>query len=33
VLALTGVGILGAITPIGGLAFLAGWTCLAIAAF
>jgi uncharacterized membrane protein YgdD (TMEM256/DUF423 family) len=32
VLALTGVGILGAITPIGGLAFLAGWTCLAIAA-
>jgi uncharacterized membrane protein YgdD (TMEM256/DUF423 family) len=32
VLALTGVGILGAITPIGGLAFLAGWTCLALAA-
>ena len=31
VLALTGVGIFGAITPIGGLAFLAGWACLAIA--
>jgi uncharacterized membrane protein YgdD (TMEM256/DUF423 family) len=33
VLALTGVGIFGAITPIGGLAFLAGWACLAIASF
>jgi uncharacterized membrane protein YgdD (TMEM256/DUF423 family) len=32
-LALTGVTILGAITPIGGLAFLAGWICLAVAAF
>lgn len=31
-LALTGVTTLGAITPIGGLAFLAGWTCLALAA-
>src|SRR5215211_8701483 len=31
-LALTGMTILGAITPIGGLAFLAGWACLAIAA-
>jgi uncharacterized membrane protein YgdD (TMEM256/DUF423 family) len=31
-LALTGITILGAITPIGGLAFLAGWACLAIAA-
>jgi uncharacterized membrane protein YgdD (TMEM256/DUF423 family) len=31
-LAMTGVTILGAITPIGGLAFLAGWACLAIAA-
>jgi len=31
-LALTGVTILGAITPIGGLAFLVGWACLAIAA-
>ena len=32
-LAVTGVTILGAITPIGGVAFLAGWACLAIAAF
>jgi len=31
VLALSGVTILGAITPIGGLAFLAGWACLAFA--
>ena len=31
-LALTGVTMFGAITPIGGLAFLAGWACLAIAA-
>ena len=31
-LALSGVTVLGAITPIGGLAFLAGWACLAIAA-
>jgi uncharacterized membrane protein YgdD (TMEM256/DUF423 family) len=29
-LALTGVSTLGAITPIGGLAFLGGWACLAI---
>jgi uncharacterized membrane protein YgdD (TMEM256/DUF423 family) len=28
-LALTGVRMLGAITPLGGLAFLAGWLCLA----
>jgi uncharacterized membrane protein YgdD (TMEM256/DUF423 family) len=28
-LALTGTGILGAITPIGGLGFLIGWACLA----
>jgi uncharacterized membrane protein YgdD (TMEM256/DUF423 family) len=32
VLALTGVTWLGAITPLGGLAFLAGWACLALAA-
>lgn len=32
-LAFTGVTVLGAITPLGGLAFLAGWVCLAIAAF
>src|SRR3954467_13752491 len=31
-LALTGVTILGAITPLGGLAFLVGWACLAVAA-
>ena len=31
-LALTGMTILGAITPLGGLAFLAGWACLAFAA-
>lgn len=29
-LALSGVGILGAVTPVGGLLFLAGWGCLAI---
>lgn len=33
VLALTGVRWLGAITPLGGLAFLIGWLLLAIAAF
>ena len=32
-LALTGVSGLGAITPLGGLAFLVGWVCLALAAF
>ncbi len=31
-LALSGVTMFGAITPIGGLAFLAGWACLALAA-
>lgn len=31
-LALTGVTTLGAITPVGGLAFLAGWACLIAAA-
>jgi uncharacterized membrane protein YgdD (TMEM256/DUF423 family) len=30
-LALSGVSTLGAITPLGGVAFLAGWACLAIA--
>src|SRR5437773_11385348 len=29
-LALTGVGFLGAVTPIGGLLFLVGWACLAL---
>ena len=33
VLALTGARWLGAITPFGGLAFLAGWICLAAAAW
>jgi len=32
-LAFTGVTMLGAVTPIGGVAFLAGWVALAIAAF
>ncbi|MBI3492733.1 MAG: DUF423 domain-containing protein [Acidobacteria bacterium] len=31
-LALTGVTVLGAITPLGGVAFLAGWACLIVAA-
>ncbi|CAH0992950.1 hypothetical protein SIN8267_03089 [Sinobacterium norvegicum] len=30
-LALSGVKILGVVTPIGGLCFLAGWLCLVIA--
>ncbi|HET6344032.1 MAG TPA: DUF423 domain-containing protein [Myxococcota bacterium] len=32
-LALTGVRSLGAVTPLGGLAFLAGWLCVAWAAW
>ncbi|MGH8435754.1 MAG: DUF423 domain-containing protein [Pseudomonas sp.] len=32
-LALTGIGKLGIITPFGGLAFLAGWVCLGMAAW
>jgi uncharacterized membrane protein YgdD (TMEM256/DUF423 family) len=32
-LAFTGVTMLGAITPIGGVAFLAGWAALLVAAF
>lgn len=31
-LALSGVKILGAITPIGGVAFIVGWICLAVGA-
>ena len=31
-LAVTGVTVLGAITPIGGVAFLAGWASLIVAA-
>ena len=33
VLAVTGITTFGAITPIGGLVLLAGWACLASAAF
>jgi uncharacterized membrane protein YgdD (TMEM256/DUF423 family) len=32
ILALTGVRALGAVTPIGGAAFLAGWFCLLLSA-
>ncbi|MCB0130558.1 MAG: DUF423 domain-containing protein [Caldilineaceae bacterium] len=32
-LALSGIRWLGAITPIGGVAFIAGWICLAVAAW
>lgn len=32
-LTLSGLGRLGLITPLGGLAFLAGWACLALAAW
>ena len=32
VLSLSGIGILGAITPIGGVAFIAGWIMLILAA-
>lgn len=31
-LSLTGIKVLGAITPLGGLLFLLGWLCLAVAA-
>jgi uncharacterized membrane protein YgdD (TMEM256/DUF423 family) len=31
-LALTGIRWLGAITPLGGIALMAGWVCLALAA-
>lgn len=31
-LALSGIRILGAVTPFGGVCFLAGWACLALAA-
>ena len=33
VLSLSGVRWLGAVTPLGGLAFIAGWACLAVAAW
>ncbi|GLC87987.1 DUF423 domain-containing protein [Lysinibacillus piscis] len=33
VLAVSGIKVLGAITPIGGVLFLAGWLCIMIAAW
>lgn len=33
VLSITGVKILGAITPLGGVSFIAGWFCIALAAW
>lgn len=33
ILSLTGIRWLGAITPIGGVAFLVGWVCLGLAAW
>lgn len=33
ILSTSGIKILGAITPIGGVCFLAGWTCFAVEAF
>lgn len=33
ILTLTGIGKLGMITPLGGVAFLAGWLCLGLAAW
>ncbi|HEY9657441.1 MAG TPA: DUF423 domain-containing protein [Allocoleopsis sp.] len=32
-LSLSGIKILGAVAPLGGLAFIVGWVCLAIAAW
>lgn len=32
-LSLSGIKVLGAITPLGGVGFIVGWSCLAIAAF
>jgi uncharacterized membrane protein YgdD (TMEM256/DUF423 family) len=32
-LAITDIKILGAITPLGGLCFIAGWTCFALSAW
>ncbi|UQZ35856.1 DUF423 domain-containing protein [Paenibacillus sp. PK3_47] len=33
VLSISGIKVLGAITPLGGVAFIAGWICLAVEAF
>ena len=32
-LAITGISWLGAITPLGGVAFIGGWLCLGVAAW
>jgi uncharacterized membrane protein YgdD (TMEM256/DUF423 family) len=32
-LCFTGLGMLGAVTPIGGICFIAGWVCLAIGVY
>lgn len=33
VLSISGIKVLGAITPLGGVSFIAGWICLALEAF
>lgn len=33
VLSISGISFLGAITPLGGVSFIAGWICLALEAF
>jgi uncharacterized membrane protein YgdD (TMEM256/DUF423 family) len=33
VLSLTGIGVLGAITPVGGVLFIAGWVCLFVSVY
>ncbi|AIQ46168.1 membrane protein [Paenibacillus sp. FSL R7-0273] len=33
VLSISGISMLGAITPLGGVCFIAGWICLAVEAF
>ena len=33
ILAIFDIGVMGAVTPVGGLAFLAGWGCLGVAAW
>jgi uncharacterized membrane protein YgdD (TMEM256/DUF423 family) len=33
VLSLTGIGVLGAITPVGGVLFIAGWICLLLSVY
>lgn len=33
ILSISGIKVLGAITPLGGVCFIAGWICLAVEAF